>query len=216
MTIKSFSPTVYELVTLLGVGIMLAIVIFAAGLFFGLTLKTGLGHLVAGLILKIVKPFQLGDTISLAGSSGTVESVRWFSTVLVMPDNATINVPNIKLMESTIVNQTAKGTRKIEIMFGIEYGQDIDAAQDIIEEVLSKDPRIHADPCPRVAVSKYFSCGVVLVAQAWVSTSGYRQARSEITASVQNLLIAEDVHMLCIGNAPTDAVMKHEPIMPAP
>ncbi|BBO70397.1 hypothetical protein DSCA_43270 [Desulfosarcina alkanivorans] len=197
MRIELFSSAGNELIAVLGTSVILAMIIFAAGLLVGSLLRSGPGRLVAGIMLKAARPFRLGDIISGGGVTGTVSSISWFNTVLVMPDNATLLVPNVNLMEGTIVNHTAKGTRRIDIMFGIEHGGDIDAAMDIIEEVLSKDPRVLDIPPPRVAVTEYCTCGVVLVAQPWVSAGDCWQVRSETTASIHKLFDAEGVHMHC-------------------
>jgi small conductance mechanosensitive channel len=216
MTIEYFSPAGDDLIALLGTSAILAMVIFAAGLLAGLLLRSGPGRLAAGIMLKAVKPFRPGDIISGGGVTGTVASIRLFNTVLVLPDNATLLVPNVTLMESTIVNHSAKGTRRIDLMFGIEYGGDIDAAMDIIEEVLSKDPRVLAAPSPHVAVAEYCTCGVVLVAQPWVSASDCWQVRSETTASVHKLFDAEGVHMHCTRDDAHGSFQGVETTMGAP
>jgi small conductance mechanosensitive channel len=211
MTIESYSPAGEDLIALLGASVILAVVIFSAGLLAGLLLRRGPGRLVAGIMLKALKPFRPGDIISGCGVTGTVAAIHLFNTVLVMPDNATLLVPNVSLMEGTIVNHTAKGTRRVDIMFGIEYGGDVDAAMDIIEEVLSKDLRILAEPPPRVVVAEYCTCGVVLIAQPWVSASECSPVRSEITASVHKLFDAEGVTMHCLGTMPpTSAALEEE------
>ena len=158
---------------LFGISVMIAAAIFAAGLLVGILFRTGSCRFVAGLMLKAVKTFQLGDTISGSGVTGTVASIRWFNTQLVMPDHTTVIVPNISLMGSTIVNHTANGTRRIDIRFGVANGGDIEAAIDIIEEVLLRAPRVLAELSCRIAITGYFADGVILDAQLWVSVADY-------------------------------------------
>ncbi len=195
MTMESFFSTGYDLIALQGIGVVLAIVIFVSGLAIGIVLKAEPFQFIAGMMLKAVKPFRPGDTISGDGVTGTVESIRLFNTVLVTPDNATLFIPNINLMKSTIINHTSKGTRQIEVMFGLEHGGDVEAAIDIIEEVLSKDKRVLTEPCPRVTVAEYLVCGIVLIARLWVSSNKHLQIRSEIMSSVYKLFNEEDIHM---------------------
>ena len=190
-----FSATLDNLMALFGISVMIAAAIFAAGLLVGILFRTGTCRFVAGLMLKAVKPFQLGDTISGSGMTGTVASIRWFNTQLVMPDQTTILVPNIDLMGITIVNHTANGTRRIDIRFGVANGGDIEAAIDIIEELLLKDPRVLADPSCRIAITGYCADGVILDVQLWVSVEDYWKARSETMVCVRNMFEAEGIRI---------------------
>ncbi len=190
-----FSATLDNLMALFGISVLIAAAIFAAGLLVGILFRTGTCRFVAGLMLKAVKPFQLGDTISGSGVTGTVASIRWFNTQLVMPDQTTILVPNISLMGNTIVNHTANGTRRIEIRFGVANGGDIEAAIDIIEEVLLKDPRVLAESSCRIAITGYCASGVILNAQLWVSVEDYWKARSETMVCVRSMFEAEGIRI---------------------
>ena len=112
-----------------------------------------------------------------------------------MPDHTTVIVPNISLMSSTIINHTANGTRRIDIRFGVANGGDIEAAIDIIEEVLLRDPRILADPSCRMAITGYCADGVIVNAQLWVAVEDYWKARSETMLCVRNMFEAEGIRI---------------------
>jgi small conductance mechanosensitive channel len=104
-------------------------VIGAAGLAIGLALQGSLSNFAAGFLMIIFRPFKVGDYIEEAGVAGTVEEIHIFTTQLVTPDNKTIIVPNAKMTGDNITNYSAKGTRRVELVFGIGYGDGIDHAR---------------------------------------------------------------------------------------
>jgi len=182
-----------DLAAVLGTGAILAVGCFAAGLLVGLLFRYAPGQLIAGALLKFTRAFRRGDTISAGGATGTVASIRWFSTQLVLPDNTTLLVPNIDLMSSTVINHTANGIRRIDIFFGIAHGSDLEAAADIIKEVMAKDPRILQQPSAGIAITESDAGGVVLIAQPWVSVREYSQVCSDTTLSIHRLFASEGI-----------------------
>jgi len=145
----------------------------AAGLAVGLALQGSLANFAAGILMIIFCPFKVGDYIEGAGVAGTVESIQIFTTNLVTPDHKTVIIPNSKLTGDNITNWSSKGTRRVDLVVGISYGDNVDKAKQIIIDVLSKDDRILKDPAPVVAVKELADSSVNFVVRPWVNTSDY-------------------------------------------
>ena len=145
-----------------------AAVIAAAGLAIGLALQGSLSNFAAGVMLMIFRPFKAGDYVEAGGSAGTVESVQIFVTVLITPDNKRVIVPNSQITGGNIINYSAHETRRVDMVFGIGYGDDIRKAKDILNRILSEDSRVLKDPAPTVvAVSELGDSSVNFVVRPW-------------------------------------------------
>lgn len=145
----------------------------AASLAIGLALQGTLSNLAAGVMLILFRPYRLGDWVELAGTSGAVKDITLFTTVLATGDNKKIIVPNGKSWGDTITNYSANPTRRVDLVFSIDYGDDITKAQDVIAQVLSGDARVHADPAVFTAVTAHGESSVDIVARAWCDTGDY-------------------------------------------
>lgn len=148
-------------------------VVGAAGLAIGLAFKDSLSNFSSGFLMILLKPFAVGDYIEGAGTAGTVEKIRIFNTQLRTPDNKTIIIPNAKLTADNIVNYSVKGTRRVDLVFGIGYGDDIDKAKKILSEIIAEDQRILRDPEPKVAVVELGDSSVNFVFRPWVNSQDY-------------------------------------------
>lgn len=148
-------------------------VIGAAGLAVGLALQGSLANFAAGVLLIAFRPFRAGQFIEAAGVTGTVEEVRIFTTQLITPDNRTVIVPNAKLTADNIVNYSAKGTRRVDMVIGVEYGADLQAAKQVLLDVLKADERVLQDPAPVVAVVELADSSVNLAVRPWTSADDY-------------------------------------------
>lgn len=145
----------------------------AAGLAVGLALQGSLANFAAGILMIIFKPFKVGDFIEGAGVAGTVEGIQIFTTQLATPDNKTIIVPNAKLTGDNITNYSVKGTRRVELVFGIAYGDDIDHARQVIQGVIREDERVLADPPPAVLVAELADSSVNFKVRVWTGADDY-------------------------------------------
>ena len=168
-------------------------VIGAAGLAIGLALQGSLANFAAGFLLILFRPFKVGDFIDAAGVAGTVEAIQIFTTRLATPDNKTIIIPNSKLTGDNIINFSAKGTRRADMVFGIGYEDDIDKARNIITDVLSNDERVLKDPPLQVAVSELADSSVNFVVRAWVNAGDYWGVVFDTTEAVKKRFDAEGV-----------------------
>ncbi len=145
----------------------------AAGLAVGLALQGSLSNFAAGFLMILFRPIRVGDYIEGAGSAGTVEEISIFTTTLVTPDNKTVIIPNAAMTGDNIVNWTVKGTRRVDMVMGIGYDDDIDKAKQIMADVLSKDSRILKDPAPQIAMVELADSSVNFVVRPWVKASDY-------------------------------------------
>ena len=168
-------------------------VIGAAGLAIGLALQGSLANFAAGFLLIIFRPFKVGDFIEGGGVIGTVESIQIFTTQMVTPDNKTIIVPNAKMTGDNIVNWSVKGTRRVDMTFGIGYEDDIDKAREIIAEVLAKDERILKDPAPKIALSELADSSVNFVVRPWAKAGDYWDVFFTTTEAVKKRFDAEGI-----------------------
>ena len=168
-------------------------IIGAAGLAVGLALQGSLSNFAAGFLMIIFRPFDVGDYIEGAGVSGTVEAIQIFTTQMLTPDNRTVIIPNAALTSGNIINWSAKGTRRVDLVMGIGYGDDIDKAKKIMADILSKDERILEDPAPKVAVVELADSSVNFVVRPWVKVEHYWDVYFDTTEKIKKGFDAQGV-----------------------
>ncbi|MCO7226325.1 mechanosensitive ion channel [Pleionea sp. CnH1-48] len=151
----------------------LVALIGAAGLAIGLSLQSSLQNFASGVMLIVFRPFTSGDFVEVAGIAGIVEKITIFSTQLRTPDNKEMIVPNGKIYGDVITNYSAKPTRRVDMVFGIGYGDDIKKAKEVLESILEEDERILKDPAYVVAVSELADSSVNFVVRPWVNAADY-------------------------------------------
>lgn len=145
----------------------------AAGLAVGLALSGTLQNFAGGVMILFFKTFKVGDYIEAQGYSGTVKEIQIFVTVLTTPDNKTVIVPNGPLATGTLVNYSAQAQRRVDWTFGIGYGDDVDQAYAVIQQLISDDQRIKTEPAPFYAVSGLADSSVNIVVRVWVDAPDY-------------------------------------------
>jgi small conductance mechanosensitive channel len=151
----------------------LVAIIGAAGLAIGFALQGSLSNFAAGVMLLIFKPFKVGDFVEVAGTMGSVAEVKIFNTILNHPDNRRIIIPNSQITADKITNFTAIDKRRVDMVFGISYDDDIKKAKDVLMGILNSDARVLKDPEPVVAVSELGDSSVNLVARPWTKPADY-------------------------------------------
>jgi small conductance mechanosensitive channel len=145
----------------------------AAGLAIGLALQGTLANVGAAVLIILFRPFKVGDFVTVAGETGTVDDINLFSTTLSPVDNRTIIIPNGKIIGDTITNYSQKEKRRVDLVFGIGYDDDLKLAKTTLMEILQADERILEDPEPFVAVSELGDSSVNFITRAWVKTEDY-------------------------------------------
>jgi small conductance mechanosensitive channel len=150
-----------------------AAVLAAAGLAIGLALQGSLGNFASGVMLIALRPFKAGDYIEAAGTAGTVTEVHVFATTLTTPDNRVVIVPNGQITSGNIVNYSAKDTRRLDLVFGIGYGDDVVKARAVLQDIVSGVPRVLGDPAPTIAVLALGESSVDIAVRPWVKSGDY-------------------------------------------
>lgn len=145
----------------------------AAGLAVGLALKDSLSNFAAGVMLIVFKPFKLGDYVEAGGVAGVVEQISIFNTIFRSPDNKEIIVPNALIYGDVIVNVSARATRRVDMIIGISYDDDMRKARDLIWQVLKADERILQEPEAVVAVGELGDSSVNFVVRPWCRTEDF-------------------------------------------
>ncbi len=136
-------------------------------------------------MLIAFRPFKAGDFVEAGGVSGTVEEVQVFATKIRTGDNREITVPNGAITSGSIVNYSAKGTRRLDLVFGIGYGDDIAKAKNILTSVLQSDERILSDPEPTIGVLELADSSVNLALRPWVKSGDYWPVRFDLLERVK-------------------------------
>jgi len=157
----------------------------AAGLAVGLALQGSLQNFAAGVLLIIFRPFRSGDFIEAGGTTGVVETISIFSTIIKTGDNRQVIVPNGAIYGGAITNYSAKPTRRIDMVFGIGYNDDIRKAKDILKQILDEDPRILKDPEPLIAVGELADSSVNFNVRPWVNSDDYWPVKFDLTEKVK-------------------------------
>ena len=165
----------------------------AAGLAVGLALQGSLQNFASGVLLIIFRPFQVGNFIDAGGISGTVEKITIFNTILLTPDNREIIVPNGSVYSGTITNYSARATRRVDMVFGISYGDDIKKARDILMETLQADVRVLKDPAPNVALSELANSSVNFVVRPWVNSADYWDVKWDMNKKIKLAFDAQGI-----------------------
>ena len=168
-------------------------VLGAAGLAIGLALQGSLSNFAAGFLMIIFRPIRVGDYIEGAGTAGTVEEIQIFTTTLVTPDNKTVIIPNASLTSDNIVNWSTKGTRRVDLVMGISYDDDIDKAKQIMADVLGKDDRVLKDPAPQIAMIELADSSVNFVVRPWVKATDYWGVYMDVTEAIKKAFDANDI-----------------------
>ena len=145
----------------------------AAGLAIGLALQGSLQNLASGVMLIVFRPFNDGDFIDAAGVTGVVESIGIFTTTMRSGDNREIIVPNGSIFGGTITNFSRRDTRRVDMVFGIGYDDDIKKAKEVLMRILDEDERILKDPAPLVAVAELADSSVNFNVRPWCATGDY-------------------------------------------
>lgn len=148
-------------------------VLGAAGLAIALAFQSTLSNISAGVMIIIFRPFKVGDFIEAAGTSGIVEETNIFQTLLRTGDNKSIIIGNSNILSSNIINYSKKDTRRVDLIFGISYDDDLRVAKSILQEILENDERILKDPAILVAVHELADSSVNLLTRSWVKSDDY-------------------------------------------
>ncbi|AXX88974.1 mechanosensitive ion channel protein MscS [Arcobacter suis] len=157
----------------------------AAGLAIGLALKDSLGNFASGVMIILFKPFKVGDTVTAGGVTGTVKEVGIFSSIFVTADNQKIIVPNGSITTGSITNVNAYETRRIDLVIGIGYKDDIKKAKEVLTNVATSNEKVLVDKGISVVVSELAESSVNFTINVWVKTSDYSEVRFYLLENIK-------------------------------
>jgi small conductance mechanosensitive channel len=168
----------------------------AAGLAVGLALQGTLSNLAAGVMLLVFRPFKVGDFVTAGGHSGTVDEISLFTTRLISPDNILTIVPNGDVWSGAVTNFSAFETRRLDLTFGVSYGTDLKAAEEVLREVIDEDERVRNDPAePFVAVTNLGDSSVDFTIRVWCASSDYWALRFHLLQTVKETFDARGIEI---------------------
>jgi len=157
----------------------------AAGLAVALSLKDSMQNFAAGVMLLVFRPFKEGDFVEAGGTVGSVTQINIFSSTFLTPDNKQVIVPNGAIYSGVITNYSATGTRRIDMVFGIGYEEDIATAKRIIEEILKSENRILNTPKYDIVVGELADSSVNIYVRPWVNTSNFWPVKFDLTEKIK-------------------------------
>lgn len=163
----------------------LVAILAAAGLAIGLALQGSLANFASGVMLIIFRPLKVGDFVEAGGATGTVREIGIFTSILSSPDNKKIYVPNANLTGANIINYSAFGTRRIDLVAGVSYGDSLDLVKATLEQILAEDDRILTDPAPTIAVLELADSSVNFAVRPWVKEEDYWDVRFDTQEKIK-------------------------------
>ena len=183
-------------------------VLGAAGLAVGLALQGSLSNFAGGVLILLFKPFKVGDLIEAQGHIATVKEIQIFNTILKTGDNRIVIVPNGSLSNNSLVNINQEPTRRVDLVFGIGYGDDIDKAKSVLTTLAENDSRVLKDPAPLVVLAELADSSVNFKVRLWVNTADYWGVYFDMHEAVKKSFDSQgisipfpqqDVHMHQVG-----------------
>ncbi|PHS17658.1 MAG: mechanosensitive ion channel protein MscS [Blastopirellula sp.] len=162
-----------------------AAILAAAGLAIGLALQDSLSNFASGVMLILFRPFKVGDFVEAGGTSGTIEEIHIFHTQMRTSDNKTIIVPNSHITGGIITNYSTKSTRRIDLVIGCSYDDDLLAVKKMLIEILEAEERVLTDPGPEVRVSELGDSSVNFIVRGWANSSDYWATKCDLIETIK-------------------------------
>ncbi len=193
-------------------------VLGAAGLAVGLALQGSLANFAGGVLVMMFRPFKVGDYIETCGHAGTVSEIQIFNTILKTPDNKTIIVPNGPVANSSITNYSTESTRRVDMVFGISYNDNIDTAKETLRKLVDADARILREPEPAILLGELAESSVNFTLRLWVDAKDYWGVYFDMHEAVKKAFDEggisipfpqQDVHMYQVGEGTPRTRTRH-------
>lgn len=163
------------------------------GFILGFAFQESLGNLASGMMIAINEPFKVGDWVDAAGHSGSIVEVNMMATIMTSADNKRIVIPNKSVWGGPIVNYNTLGIRRVDMQVGIDYGEDVRKAMDVVMQTLVADSRVLKNPAPAVAVASLDDSAVTLNVRPWAKSGDYWGVRSDTLADVKSALASAGI-----------------------
>ena len=168
-------------------------IVGAAGLAVGLALQGSLSNFASGVLIVLFKPYKIGDFVEAAGIAGVVEEVEILTTVFKTGDKKRVIVPNGQVMGSVITNYSANPTRRVDMVVGVSYDDDLDKVRATLEELVAAEDRILDEPAHKIAVSELADSSVNFVVRPWVKTEDYWGVMFDLTEAIKKRFDKEGI-----------------------
>lgn len=157
----------------------------AAGFIIGFALQGTLSNFASGVMILLYRPFDIGDFIKVAGVAGSVEAMTLVSTTILTPDNQRVVIPNSSIWGGVITNVTGNETRRVDLVFGIGYDDDIEKASGVLKSVVEAHPLVHKEPAPVIQVHELGDSSVNFAVRPWTNTKDYWKVHWDLTRAVK-------------------------------
>lgn len=198
--LSSFISIILKILLLISVASMVGIattsfvaILGAAGLAVGLALQGSLANFAGGVLILLFKPFKVGDFIDAQGYTGTVHAIQVFSTILKTPDNKTVIIPNGSLSNGSMINFSTEPTRRVDMTFGIGYGDDIAKAKSILKRLVEAESRALKEPAYQVVLSELADSSVNFTVRVWCNATDYWDIYFDMQEEVKNAFDKEGI-----------------------
>ena len=170
-----------------------AALLASAGVAIGMALSGNLSNFAGGLIILVFKPFKVGDYIDGPGVSGTVREIQIFHTILSTVDNRVIFVPNGMMSSNVVTNYSKQDKRRVDWVFGVEYGEDVDKVRAVLRRLIDADARILKDPAPFIVLGNLNASSVDITVRVWVNSADYWNVLFDMNETVYKTFNAEGI-----------------------
>ena len=165
----------------------------ASTLAIGLALQSSLSNIAAGILLVIFNYFRVGDRIEVAGIQGVVESIEILSTTICTMDNRLVTIPNKQIIENNIVNHVGKPLRRIDLIIGVGYEENIDHVRQSLQYVLEQNSEVYREPAPIIALGELGDSSVNFYVRPWVKSEDYLRLKLQLTEAIKRKLDEENI-----------------------
>lgn len=212
------ATTIRKLITFVGLVVALSFIqveigpflaaIGAVGFIIGFALQGTLNNFAAGLMILFHRPYDVGDVVSAGGITGKVASMSMGSTVFKTGDNQTVIVPNGSIWGGVITNVTGNETRRVDLVFGIGYTDNVEKAESVLQSIVKEHPKVLAEPSPVIKLHELADSSVNFICRPWAKTSDYWDVYWDVTRAVKERFDREgisipypqqDVHLYRVG-----------------
>lgn len=160
----------------------------------GMALQGSLANLAGGVLILVFKPFKVGDFIEAQGYSGKVKAIQIFQTILLTPDNKQVTIPNGDLSNGAVINYTATGQRRLDMVFGIGYGDDLAKAKSLLNKIVLEDKRVLKNKDIQIALGNLGDSAVEIYVRVWVRSADYFALKFDLNERVKEIFDKEGVN----------------------
>lgn len=168
-------------------------IVGAAGLAVGLALQGSLSNFAGGVLLLLFKPYRVGDFIEIQGYSGTVHTIQMFTTVLKTVDNKTVIIPNGPVANGSIVNYSLEATRRVDMVFGVSYDDDVDKVKGVLKKLIEAESRVLKEPQSVIVLAELADSSVNFKVRLWVALDDYWPVFFDFNEAVKKAFDNEDI-----------------------